>query len=573
MGGGASKAYKNKEIVECKIWVDTQDLTFVHPELRPGAVPGLLDKPDFGVCISGGGMRAMTLAHGWLRGLHQLGYLKQARFLSSNSGGSWLNGPLCYQHKISVDEFFGEYLPPEKCSVEALEKFQPKSHFELIGNGGFVQEAIQNLFESAITHDDRDFWSRTVGSCFFHAYGMDHDNELTRVSGSNAQSATPQSKSLKIATYDPSRGLPYPIIIGGATIGGPNVFASVEFTPLYHGIPMICDAFEMKKDLEKVELVPKKIGQIGGCYMEPIGYGFTPSNKDFKVWCKVAKDKKSNGTAVYDTNEKVIKVKFPLPDRIISVSEQAGISSSAIAQNLSKKLATLPPNAFDFPDAPYCSPVGGCSTNLRYCDGGSVDNCAFIALLRRKVTRIAAFLANNHSVCTDKYLEGVVSLSGYAGFFGRAIVQEGLETNQKQYNSARQVFASEKWDELLTGLRDNVNKGGPASHLMTLDVLPNAICGVSGNYTVKVLFTVGNESTLWQNALPHDLKNLMRESRKDDNFVEQTLKKVGLDADLSTFPYVPIDNLEYSPILMNCLSQFATWGVMANKSNLEELLK
>ncbi len=51
-------------------------------------------------------------------------------------------------------------------------------------------------------------------------------------------------RALRIANFDSSRGLPYPIIIGGATVGGPNAFASVEFTPLYHGIPTVCDAFE-----------------------------------------------------------------------------------------------------------------------------------------------------------------------------------------------------------------------------------------------------------------------------------------------------------------------------------------
>lgn len=566
MGGGASVDSKNREMVDCKIWIDTQDPAFVHPELRPGAVPGLLDKPDFGICISGGGMRAMTLAHGWLRGLHLLGYLRQARYLSSNSGGSWLNGPLSYQHKISVDQFFGNYIPPQDCTVHALKSFQENSHFKVIGHGGFVKEGVQNIFESAITNDDRDFWSRTVGSCFFRAYGMDHDNELPRVVGSTIQSPQPRSKQLRIAHFDPNRGLPYPIIIGGATIGGPNAFASVEFTPLYHGIPMVCDAYDVSIDGSS-----KKLGQIGGCFVEPIGYGVDLDKKLFEDLCKAAKDKEEG--PMYDAAEKAVKVTLPLPNRTVSVSEQAGISSSAVAQNLSKKLVALPSNAFDFPDAPYCSPVGGLRTNLRYCDGGSVDNCAFICLLRRKVGRIAAFLANNVDVCKDDYLKGVISLSGYAGFFGRAVVQDGLETNQHQYNSARQVFASEKWDELLAGLRANVNSGGPASHLMTLQVLPNAICGVQGNYTVKVLFTVGNQSSRWHDALPDDLKHLMHESREDDTFVEQMMKKAGLDADLSTFPYVPIDNLEYSPILMNCLSQLATWGVMANKTNLQELLQ
>lgn len=46
--------------------------------------------------VSGGGYRATTLALGWVRALHQLGAMSKARYLSSNSGGSWFNGAYSY---------------------------------------------------------------------------------------------------------------------------------------------------------------------------------------------------------------------------------------------------------------------------------------------------------------------------------------------------------------------------------------------------------------------------------------------------------------------------------------------
>lgn len=42
--------------------------------------------------LSGGGYRATTLALGWVRALHSIGAMRRARYLASNSGGSWLNG-------------------------------------------------------------------------------------------------------------------------------------------------------------------------------------------------------------------------------------------------------------------------------------------------------------------------------------------------------------------------------------------------------------------------------------------------------------------------------------------------
>jgi hypothetical protein len=46
--------------------------------------------------VSGGGYRATTLALGWVRALHALGVMDAARYLSSNSGGSWFNGAYSY---------------------------------------------------------------------------------------------------------------------------------------------------------------------------------------------------------------------------------------------------------------------------------------------------------------------------------------------------------------------------------------------------------------------------------------------------------------------------------------------
>jgi len=46
--------------------------------------------------VSGGGHRATTLALGWVRALHSLGALNAARYLASNSGGSWFNAAYSY---------------------------------------------------------------------------------------------------------------------------------------------------------------------------------------------------------------------------------------------------------------------------------------------------------------------------------------------------------------------------------------------------------------------------------------------------------------------------------------------
>jgi len=63
---------------------------------------------DVGLALSGGGIRASSESLGVLKALFQLGLLKKLRFISSNSGSSWLSAPFCFlPEDTSVEEFLG----------------------------------------------------------------------------------------------------------------------------------------------------------------------------------------------------------------------------------------------------------------------------------------------------------------------------------------------------------------------------------------------------------------------------------------------------------------------------------
>lgn len=58
---------------------------------------GHLDKRDsFGIAFSGGGTRAASAALGQLRALTTLGWMKQVKYVSAVSGGSWTVVPYIY---------------------------------------------------------------------------------------------------------------------------------------------------------------------------------------------------------------------------------------------------------------------------------------------------------------------------------------------------------------------------------------------------------------------------------------------------------------------------------------------
>ena len=58
---------------------------------------------------------------GQLRGLNELNLLKNVRYISCVSGGSWASVPFTYLNDNWTDEMFlGQVIPPEDLTVEAL---------------------------------------------------------------------------------------------------------------------------------------------------------------------------------------------------------------------------------------------------------------------------------------------------------------------------------------------------------------------------------------------------------------------------------------------------------------------
>jgi len=76
----------------------------------PGSTPG-----NVGICLSGGGSRAMCAGMGQLRGLEHLqlngkSLLSQTRAMSTVSGGSWIGQTFSYQDQAAVQDYLNEYV-------------------------------------------------------------------------------------------------------------------------------------------------------------------------------------------------------------------------------------------------------------------------------------------------------------------------------------------------------------------------------------------------------------------------------------------------------------------------------
>lgn len=97
---GASQACE--DCLKVKYWTVAADAWRKGPSRESFPEAEVLDalRPhDLGVAFSGGGTRAAAAAVGQLRGLHRLGWLKNVRYVTAVSGGSWTAVPFTFsQH-------------------------------------------------------------------------------------------------------------------------------------------------------------------------------------------------------------------------------------------------------------------------------------------------------------------------------------------------------------------------------------------------------------------------------------------------------------------------------------------
>ncbi|KAF6265851.1 hypothetical protein COO60DRAFT_1623718 [Scenedesmus sp. NREL 46B-D3] len=254
---------------------------FKYPETASGGnytILSLLDKSQLGIAISGGGFRAATLGLGWLRALHLLNITSAARYLTSNSGGSWLNAAFSFQDRVPLSSFLGPYIPPQQLTEQRLQQADTGdgSFAGVIADAGLLipgaQGAIEDAFRGLQPGQQLGIgaWSNAIGQAFLEPYGLNSDASTITAAGTagpiHQAAARLSGEQLQVYTYRPTGGpggktstsKPFPIILGSIMLPDtPLGFYVVEFSPLYIGSPAFFN-----------DTTPP----IGGGFVDPIGF-------------------------------------------------------------------------------------------------------------------------------------------------------------------------------------------------------------------------------------------------------------------------------------------------------------
>jgi len=517
------------------------------PELGDGdySIPALKAKPNFGIGVSGGGLRATSLALGWLRGMNMLGYLKKARYLGSASGGSLANIMVTYTAPELLSVRFGKYVPPNRASVKALQNLGDGTFiYTVVHMNNFYQSFLENLARDNIGDEGTTTagaFARTVSSQLLMPLEAGNWNSTVTALGTKGnihRRLMDIAKEWNLTLYATSPDLPFPLITG-------NVFDSTakqpffpfEMTPLYYGCPA-----DFTGHAGPLNLTGKGI-------MEPLAFNAVPT--------RIPTDRKTGQTTIEVRSEYVT----PL-------ASQIAVSGGIMAVELQKYIQSSPNNGtensreFGQPYFKFFDMGDNYEMNAYpFADGGYIDNEGLWAMLRRKVKKILIFYAVPDG--STNITKWSTSNTGLSLPFGRCDDCYGyLNVSTPLMNNLSRVFDPAAFDSLFNTYQANQQAGRVNWWNATLDVYENKFMGVPGGWKVDLMVVMNAVVKNWEDKLPADTQQALKDAREDPLTIArfyahplETYKLVG-------FPFPPIYLFKYGSLMAGALSQSATWHVM-----------
>lgn len=579
------------EVVSAQVWTGVGSRGFVFPELRmdsagaaavaEGGLPGLQAKPNFAVCLSGGGYRATACALGWIRMLHREGLLKHARYLTSVSGGSWFNAAFSYlpDGGPTATAFLGQYVSPGDFgemnptqsgdyalgdygnAVAGAQEFKWSLGEKMVKENAYnLKEELENELRKIpnLHPTEVHSWSRAVGEYFllpFKEIAADSDGLLTQYAyaladaGDAAESRAAAAAGVtKVLTCCKDPDMPFPIIVGSQAVpDDERRFIAYEFTPQYTGVPSLNADVVGPPGTTTYQTV-------GGVLIEPIGANSMPPSQD-------ALPPVNGPPAIVKLNR---QWNVPLVQAVGISSGAAALMSPGVAFDCVLNSPELCTFAVDGTGAVSGGAFAG------FADGAAVDNLGVHAALRRGAEKLLACVALDSEPAPTTFAKEHSDVSSLFGAFPKdKSVPDGHSWNGLLphripgdiYNKYRQVFRKATWESVvLPALQAWYDKktstdGKPfVLHLKDLDVMPNAHCGVTGGYKAEVIF------------LFNSLQN------GGDSTGPQLYKPDGDNSGDHAFPYFSTMKLNYSQKEVNSLSNLSAYNMLQILPAVNELI-
>ncbi len=522
-----------------------------------------LGPPWAGVCISGGGSRSLSAAMGELRGLAAVGVLPRIGWLSTVSGGTWAGTLFNWApENLSDAVLLGPLeLDPARLrwgsggAADDLARLDPHAlgaAATRLGLEEMLAKAIELYYRGVAASE---LWPRAIGELVLAPFGLGDSPQRyfswtpawlerqiladnPRLSPSDFFLTRPNRPYLVTnATLfyppNPPASLATPVRPAGA--GGPanawEVGYDFETTPISAGIP---PAFATAG--------PPAPGQpqssdLGGGWIDPFALGsIAPS------------------TVAADGSFRV-----PAPPNRFRLSDLAGLSSVAFVYDLLDVahrrgihfLDEMVPETVYWPVFHAGQLPRNAARPYLFGDGGNLENQGIMALLRRNLKKVIAFVntetqlsMSGNEVIVDSDLPPLFGLE-WSGADGKYVPISA--TSPFRFN---QVFDRATFDDLRRQLWNRAQVGATAMAIQQgVTVQANSHYGVAGG-TTDILWIYLHPVDAWYRKLHDTVKFAM------------DLEPL----DYSMFPnFYTIDQLHLNARQVNLLAHLTSWNVASEE--------
>jgi hypothetical protein len=502
-----NKGYKYED-VKTRVW-DASAPDFQYPELEDGHPDSVCNKPNVGICFSGGGTRSASATHGQLRALDHLGLLDNVRYISCVSGGSWAAVPYTYLPKNWEDDhFFGDIIQPKNITKDALEQINKNNYLHTVTHAGILDDIIKYWLKFA---RDETF-SRAVGNIFLDHFGLHSlkrffaytKNQLNQIVKNNPGADTDDF-------YTVRDNRPF-LIVCGTLLRPGSKDALFEMTPWYSGIS------------QKYNRLGFNNQNIGGGFIESFAFD-------------------SNAPEEYETGNQTAVVMLGKKKHRFTLSDMIGTSSAAPAEILDK----FGLNDIGFPEFKYW-PVANTSDQAlkakeyEFGDGGNIENLGIMPLLKRGVEKIVVFVNTLKKLKEDNM---TVINSAVKHLFTPGHVNH--------------IFPEAKLKGLIEGLNKKLSDGQSVTYKDKYTLQSNSHYGFHANQEVEILWVYNERYKDWENSLPEDVWKKIGHG------------DLAHFPHFKTF-YENKSPLDLKPIQASLLSQLSSAVVINNSSDIKHML-
>lgn len=494
--------------VNTNVW-DASAPDFQYPELDDGHPDSVCNKPNVGICFSGGGTRSASATHGQLRALDHLGLLDNVRYISCVSGGSWAVVPYTYLPKgWEDDHFFGDMMQPGNITKGVLEQINKNNYLHTVTHAGILDDVIGHWLKFA---GDETF-SRAVGDIFLDHFGLHSLKRFFAYTKNQVSQIVKNNQGADADDFYTVRGnRPFLIVCGALLRPGPKD-ALFEMTPWYSGVRQKYNRFGSNNQ------------NIGGGFIESFAFD-------------------SDAPEGYKTGNQTAMVRLGKRKHRFTLSDMIGTSGAAPAEILDK----LGLNDIGFPEFKYWPIANAANQALKakeyeFGDGGNIENLGIMPLLNRGVKKIVVF------VNTKKKLK---------------------ENNMTVINSAvkdlftpghvNHIFPETKLKGLIKALNQKLSSCQSVTHKDKYKIQSNSHYGLPANQEVEILWVYNERYKDWENNLPETVRKKIGHG------------DLANYPHFKTF-FENLSPIDLKPIQASLLSQLSSAVVIDNSTDMKHML-